>query len=218
MNLKILFNQYFINLLDLIYPKSCAFCGGKIEDGSSFCKICNRLILESTSKIIKSDIFETQVALYKINDEIRSVIHDLKYHGILAPVEEILLQDDREIKNLLNSIDIITPVPLHWFRKLKRGYNQSAIIADTLSRKYSKPTGNIAKRIRHTSTQTKKTKDGRQLNIRGAFRLNKDINISGQRILLVDDVYTTGATSKEIAQVLLKGGAKSVSLISIAYV
>jgi ComF family protein len=217
-NLKTIPKRYFINLLDIIYPKNCAFCGGGLKKRSNFCTVCHRLINELSPKTLKSNIFQEQLALFKMNNEIKSVIHDLKYRGIYSPSEEIISLEKSNIRNIMKSIDIITPVPLHWFRKLKRGYNQAEILSTTLSKKYNKPSINLTKRVKYTSSQTKKNRENRAINISGAFKFRDNYNIDGKKILLIDDVYTTGATTEEIAKTVIKHGAKGVSLITLAYV
>lgn len=124
-------------------------------------------------------------------------------------------------KNMLEEADLIVPVPLYWLRLARRRYNQSALLGRSLSRLTEKPFNpHILKRIRHTPPQGHKKQKDRHANVRGAFALGKRAagEIEGKKIILIDDVYTTGATICECARVLLAGGAARVDVLALARV
>ncbi len=114
-------------------------------------------------------------------------------------------------------IDLIVPVPLHPRRRRERGYNQAAVLARGLSRLLAVPAweGSL-RRVRLTLPQVGLTDAERETNVRGAFACPGGSRISRQRILLVDDVMTTGATVRSAAQALLDGGALRVSVLTLA--
>ena len=120
---------------------------------------------------------------------------------------------------VFSGADIITPVPLHWARKQKRGYNQ----AEWLSRGIVSQMGNIELctdiliRKKHTRTQVKLDKSERWKNVKGAFVIaeGKGEIIRGKSVILVDDIITTGATTASCTEALLKAGAKSVKVVSL---
>jgi ComF family protein len=116
----------------------------------------------------------------------------------------------------LSGIDTIIPVPLHPSRKRERGFNQAYILAKVLSRRYDVPVlkGGLD-RIRPTPPQTGKRRE-RIRNVRGAFQVRRPDRIHGRSILLVDDVFTTGATVNECAKVLMKAGAQVVWVYTLA--
>ncbi len=106
--------------------------------------------------------------------------------------------------------DLIVPVPLHPARQRERGFNQAELLALELQRKCRLPLGRVLQRTRYTTTQTQFDRSERMENLRGAFRLRRGCNVQDLRMLLVDDVLTTGSTLSECAFVLKKAGALSV--------
>jgi ComF family protein len=117
--------------------------------------------------------------------------------------------------------DYIVPVPLHRRRLIKRRYNQAAIIAQALARSTQKTfLGHVISRHRATPTQGNLNYKERKKNVRAAFQINEKHRqkIKGKTVLLIDDVYTTGATVKECTKILLSAGAASVHVLSVARV
>jgi ComF family protein len=113
--------------------------------------------------------------------------------------------------------DRVVPVPLHPRKARERGFDQSAILAAGLSRKTGVPLEKRALfRVRYTSTQTRLKRTERRENIRGAFSVPAPDRVRGASLLLVDDVYTTGATVNECAATLMEAGAKNVDVLTLA--
>ncbi|WP_051327708.1 ComF family protein [Desulfatirhabdium butyrativorans] len=165
------------------------------------------------------------VAIYE--GPIRSAIHALKYDGRLRVAR--VLGRSLYLKacesGLRRTADLIIPVPLHPVRLRKRGFNQSILLVQEWDRfldsDMDAPCRPIIcrealQRIRNTRPQMSLGKKERQTNIVGAFKVNRDIALEGKRILLVDDVLTTGATVAECTQVLLKAGAAKVDVLTAA--
>lgn len=116
-----------------------------------------------------------------------------------------------------NQVDLIVPVPLHYSKQKKRGYNQSDYFAKGLSLALDVPwDGNILMRKSKNETQTRKSRSERFKNVAGIFELVSPDAVIGKRLLLVDDVITTGATLFASAQPLLNGGCSNISLATIA--
>jgi ComF family protein len=116
-----------------------------------------------------------------------------------------------------NKFDLIIPVPLHKSRKRRRGYNQSEKFAEGLSHQLQIPCDeNIVERTVKTTTQTRKTKIERWENVKDVFQVKQPEKIIGKRILLVDDVITTGATLEACGQQLLNFGCTELSIACIA--
>lgn len=116
-------------------------------------------------------------------------------------------------------IDVMVPVPMHWWKRLRRGFNQSERIARVLARRAKLPLKtDILRRVRGTRVQAGLTHTERQANIAGAFRIRSKQPLQGKRVLLVDDVFTTGATASACAKALKKAGASSVVLLTLAHV
>ncbi|WP_299443772.1 ComF family protein [uncultured Rhodospira sp.] len=121
--------------------------------------------------------------------------------------------------SLLESADLIIPVPLHRTRLWRRRFNQSALLAAAVARRARRPwAARLLIRAKATPTQGGLGAAGRVENVRGAFRLLRPERVAGRRILLVDDVLTTGATLAEGARVLRNGGAAAVDVLTLARV
>jgi ComF family protein len=146
---------------------------------------------------------------------LRSLIHLYKYAGIRTlarPLSDLLsaaLPRDE-------AFDLVTPVPLHWRRQWQRGFNQSELLAQAISRRSGIPAQRTLKRVRSTATQAGLSNTGRRKNMTAAFECRRDL--TGKRILLIDDVMTTGSTAAACALALKRGGARRVALLTIARV
>jgi len=147
---------------------------------------------------------------------LQHLLHGLKYNGrketgiFLGRQFAYDLQDTAWIR----TIDLIVPVPLHPRKEATRGYNQSALIAEGMSGMLQLPwSGKLLRRIKHTGSQTKKTREERAENVSGAFALSGPV--AGRHILLLDDVLTTGATLEACAIAVLSAGNVQVSLATI---
>lgn len=146
---------------------------------------------------------------------LRKLIHLFKYSGVrrLAQPLAALLADalprDRQF-------DLVTAVPLHWRRRWQRGYNQAELLGRAIARARGIPSANVLRRVAATRAQAGLSNAQRRENVAGAFRARR--RVAGLRILIVDDVMTTGATLGACARALKKAGAKSVSVLSLARV
>jgi ComF family protein len=113
--------------------------------------------------------------------------------------------------------DAVVPVPLHFWRRMGRGYNQSEALSRGLARRLGLPCeAGWLQRVRHTPRQTGQSAAGRLKNVRGAFALGPRAQVAGRCLLLVDDVMTTGATASEAARVLRANGARHVAVAVLA--
>ncbi len=148
---------------------------------------------------------------------LRQLIHLFKYRRMKPlgkPLSAFLadaLPRDRQF-------DAVIPVPLHWRRAWSRGFNQSALLARAMARRSGIPMLNALVRARATQTQAGLTHSGRRQNVSNAFRIKRRRSVQGLRLLLVDDVMTTGATGSACAFALKRAGAKSVALLTLARV
>ena len=121
--------------------------------------------------------------------------------------------------DILANTDIIVPVPLHYFRFVQRRFNQSALLAQAISKKtLIKHRPDIIKRKRYTISQTGLTRSQRAKNVKGAFNISERAKkiIKGKNILLIDDVMTTGSTVEQCAKILLRSGAMQVNVLTLA--
>jgi ComF family protein len=112
--------------------------------------------------------------------------------------------------------DAVVPVPLHWRRRWRRGFNQSELLAQVVARRCGIPVIKALKRVRYTPAQTGLSNTGRRKNVTAAFAAVRWHCVAGSRILLVDDVMTTGSTATACAKVLRRAGAASITLLTVA--
>lgn len=146
---------------------------------------------------------------------LRALIHLYKYgrvQGLAAHFIPLLLS----ALPLDTTYDAVVPVPIHWRRRWTRGFNQAATLAKGIAARRGLRLERLLGRARWTGTQTSLSDTDRRSNMAGAFRVRG--NVKGLRILLVDDVMTTGATAGACANVLKRAGAKSVTLLTLARV
>jgi ComF family protein len=192
-----------------ILPSSfCPNCKTFLEEGRLSCRICPEKTAPCAVRSI--GVFD---AYYQ------KLIHGFKYQQKLSlgkrlgrSLGERLLKD-----KIIERFDYLIPVPLHFARKRERGFNQSEILAQELSEVTDLPVlKKVLKRIKNTKDQTKLTPEERIENVKGAFTLIDPEKIEGKRIILIDDVITTGATLSECASVLKEAGAERVMGATIA--
>jgi ComF family protein len=231
----------FRGLVSLFYPASCAACSSPVESGESLCSSCGEWAPRITAPfcakcsqpfagaIIDSFTcancegrvlhFDAAVSAYRSRGVVRKVIHDFKYgrHLHLRHLAGRWLTEALNDPRLTGRrFRLIVPVPLHPARKRERGFNQAELLGRELHRACGVPLGDVLQRIRYTTTQTQFDRSERMENLRGAFRLRDGCDVQGFRILLVDDVLTTGSTLSECASVLKKAGAISVHAATAA--
>jgi ComF family protein len=161
--------------------------------------------------------FDAAYAFGAYEGTLRKLIHLFKYSRI-APLAQPL---GRMMAGALprdERYDAIVPLPLHWLRRWGRGFNQSKLLAEELARRSGVPVLEPVRRKRATSSQAGLSNSARRTNVRGAFEIKKPNQVAGRRILLVDDVMTTGATASACGQALKNAGAKYVALLALARV
>jgi ComF family protein len=146
---------------------------------------------------------------------LRELIHLYKYGRIKtlarplgALLAAALPRDER--------FDAVTPVPLHWRRQWQRGFNQSELLARTIARRCAIPVIRALRRVRPTVAQAGLSNTGRRQNVAAAFRPRR--SVEGKRVLLIDDVMTTGSTAAACALALKRAGAAKVALLTVARV
>lgn len=219
------------SLFDLILPRFCEGCKTKLAHFEEYlCSSCSatleiaeekRIIDEFKRKFSEDLIISDFNSAFVFHNEsaIQKLIHSLKYEqnfliGKYLGVRTYELLRDK-IKNW--HADLIIPIPLHHLRKAERGFNQSKEIAKGVSSKLNiKVNDKVVRRKRFTKTQTKFSLEERKVNIDGAFCVTNKKKIKGKKIILIDDVITTGATTKECAKMLLENGAAKVYALSVA--
>jgi ComF family protein len=230
----------FRAVMDFGFPWSCAVCRASFEGPGPLCANCleelRTLEQEPCCRVCAMSLpmhgspcpycmgkgppnFERVVRLTSYHDPVRAMIHHLKYHRRWTIGEEFahrLLEQER-VKELLQQTDVLIPVPLHWRRQLTRGYNQADVIAQRLRTLCDIPVLRPVRRIRNTEMQTLQHAPARRAeNLKGAFALKSGAKITGRHVVIVDDVWTSGATMQAMARALTPAKPASLSAIVIA--
>lgn len=222
MALTLQLKRWFNLALDLLYPPKCAGCGD-VGQGV-WCPQCAAQVtlLAPPNHIIQLDLPEwpslSVLSTAKFGAPLREGIHEFKYNGVpmlAEPLAQHMLAA-WQAKPLDWAIDLLAPVPLHSRRRRERGYNQSEFLAAALAVAIQRPMQPAAlQRTRYTEQQAHLDAATRQHNVADAFVAHSAL-VAGQRILLIDDVFTTGATLRACALSLLKSGAANVYAMTLA--
>lgn len=209
-----------INILDILYPNVCGFCG-KI-DSNSLCKSCeekiNKILLFQIEEV-KNKFFDKQMYIARYNGDFRKEILEYKFFDksyMYKTFAKIIL-NNKKTYEILKSYDIIIAVPIHKKRKNIRGYNQSELIAKEIAKgvqglEYK----TILKKIKNNVEQSSLNKMERLENVKNVYEIqNKDIIIN-KKVILFDDIYTTGNTVNECSRILKENRAKEILVLSLA--
>ncbi|MBU1146246.1 ComF family protein [Patescibacteria group bacterium] len=204
-------------ILDIIFPTDCFGCE---KEGELVCEDCFQKIMPSV-RSFHGENLDKIITFYSYDDKIiKNLIHGLKYRFVEDSARHIGKLVERELGKILEQIgcpDIFSPVPLHKKRYLERGFNQGEEIAKFLVTKIGWPLRtDILVRVRETVSQVSLKEEARKKNIEGAFWLLGNSDIKNKKIVLLDDVVTTGATMEECARVLKQAGAKEVLGLAFA--
>lgn len=193
---------------EMIYlqPSLCCECGKPMSEGTT-CRGC----------LAEARYLDGVYSVFKYGGTIRQAIIQMKYHNIKALADPLSRFMAIYLKQYSLSFDIIIPVPIHKRRLRERGYNQTSLLARRLSRMTRIPVmEGVLIRTRHTPSQAKSDSvERRRENIKNAFKCVRR-DISGKRILLIDDVCTSGATLNSCAASLKSAGAASVWGLTLA--
>lgn len=233
--------KFFNDLFNIISPEGikCIICDNELDHNNSFCmckscfqklptikKACIRCGAEIFSKANlcldckqEQRMFDRALSPFNYEDEIVNLVYRFKYGGeqYLAKYLAFFMIQKIIEENL--NFDIIIPVPLSKKRKKLRTFNQAELLAKYIAQSLNKPldTTSII-RVKDTLTQTHLTKQQRVENLKDAFKVENKDKIKGKKILLVDDIFTTGSTSNEIAKVLKDNNSSNVYLVTFAHV
>jgi ComF family protein len=199
------------SLLQLFFPGRCAGCDGDCEEGASFCRICDISVLPIEKASRRP--FGPAWAGFEFGGAVAAAIKRLKFGGrpeLAGP----LMRRMPFLGDAFAGADLVVPVPLHVKRLREREFNQAAVLA-LAARPPIRFSPHALLRVRHTVPQTTLSPDERRANVQGAFRAEPRL-VAGRRILVVDDVMTTGATADACARALMEAGAVAVGVLTVA--
>lgn len=218
--------------LEILFPPICLNCRSYLRDTKEgedlLCGGCFGSI-KIYSNVFRPDTRFNLIAVSSYeNTALKELIHYFKYNGFLAakiPIEKLIIQwltnNPNLVSSILDSRSLIVPIPLHKRRLRERGFNQAEIIAEILSRHLNLPLeDDLLRRIRETRPQIKmKNEEERQKNLRGSIVIEQEgeaVLSQYQNVILVDDVYTSGATAKEAVAAIQRAGIRNITVFAIA--
>lgn len=212
-------------VLDILFPPICLSCRRYLEEKEKPNLICGSCF--NGIKIYKNLFhplpqFTLAAATSYEDKSVRELIHYFKYESFLQakkPLGEILIKYLSDL-NLHLENSIVVPIPLHPSRKRKRGFNQAKILAEIISKHFGwQLETNILKRTKETKPQIEmKNHEDREVNIKNCFEVMDKNTLQNKNIILVDDVYTSGATIKEAVKILKRDGAANIIALAVAKV
>ena len=230
-------------MLDIVLPPRCLKCGTTVDTVGALCAGCwpsvvflSRPQCAACGLPFEFDLgpaalcgscaaerpaFERARAAFRYDDGSKDLILRFKHADRTDSAPAFARWMARAGAELLEDADLIVPVPLHWLRLFTRRYNQAALLASALGKMSGKPAVNdLLLRRRRTPSQGGLGALARQRNVAGAFAVDARRRplLGDKRVLLVDDVLTTGATVTACASVLLRGGARAVDILTVARV
>ncbi len=220
-NLKSVVHDWVVEpVLSFVAPAQCSICGEPLIQGHKvICPACHSslplldpIFLENLRDEIEQPYFDDLIVCHPFDASFQKLIHLLKYQRQQS-VADLFGETLAEFVPL--NFDCVTAVPLNAVRQKERGYNQCELIAKRLSQITRIPlTTHLLTRVRNTQTQTKLSREERKQNVKDAFKVQGEVE--GKRILLIDDVITTGSTLNECAKELKQNGAAWVTAAALA--
>jgi ComF family protein len=212
---KLLAHHLYTAALDLVFPPVCVGCN---RVGVLLCTECisgfSASIPETGDNPLVSPLLGL-TALGTFSGALQKAVHALKYEGITTLAEPLGQLIAHQIKQKQWPRSVIVPVPLHENRRAARGYNQSALLGQVIASQLGWDYRDLLIRARETQSQVGLDHRGRQENVRKAFAACDVTGLAASHVILVDDVYTTGATIRECAMTLMDAGVKSIRAVVV---
>lgn len=223
-----------MDLLELLFPKRCVSCKrygnflckeciGKLEELNDICPVCERasMLGLTHSYCLAKYSLDGLTSCFYYNQPIKEAIHRFKYRPFITGLAPIFTQlflkvinKKKGFKLFLKEKPVFVPIPLHWWRKHIRGYNQALILADELGRNLKMPVYDILFRNKLTKPQSELSYNQRKKNVANIFGVKSSKYL--KNIVLIDDLWTTGATLKSACKILKQKGVSKVWALTLA--
>lgn len=221
-------------ILNIIAPKKCYSCGKewhflcpncykKVKDFENICYACKNLSKNfSVHESCKQDVYYDKILVLKHyhSQDFGKIIKQAKFYGVTSIFDELALKMKElfiEHQKIRKYDDfIIMGVPWPFRRKWKRGYNSSEVLAQKFAKTLPISYQPLCKKIKHTIQQSKLSRKKRLTNLYNSFKIKNRKQVQGKKIIIVDDVVSTGSTINELARILKQAGAKEVIWICLA--
>ena len=208
-------------LLDLLFPPKCVFCRELLDNSEALiCPVCQRKLpwLAGNQAHRKLPVISDCVSALRFQENVRESIHRYKFNGKSWYSETygvLLAQCVRD--HLEERYDLISWVPVSRQRKRERGYDQSFLLAYEMGKILGQSPVELLKKMKHNQPQSgQKSESARRSNVKGAYIAIRKDTLTGKRILLVDDIVTTGETLLECARTLKAAGAGDIVCVTLA--
>ena len=214
-------SSFINNALNLIFPNVCGICNKLCND--DLCKKCE-IEFNKIAKIkidnYSDKYFRKHLYIFKYEGIIKERLINFKFNEKIYIYKSFInfFIKNKKICRFLKSYDIIIPVPIHNKRKLERGYNQSALFARSIADNFDNLTyiDDCLIKFKNNKPQSTKNKLDREKNVIGAYKTQNKDKIFRKKVLLLDDIYTTGSTVNECCKILKEANIKFVDVITIA--
>ena len=208
---------------NLLYPPVCGICGKIAQKG--ICIKCNVELKKQAEENIlqKEEIeeknFEELMYIFKYEGQVRKLILDYKFNekSYMYKTFVNFLLNDKKIFENIKKYDKIIPVPISKKRYKERGYNQSLLIANEISKQTNlELVNNCLIKTKNIIEQSKLNKEDRQQNIQGVYSIQNEEIITNKKVLLIDDIYTTGSTVNECSKILQQARPEKIGVLVLA--
>ena len=219
-------------LCNVLAPRSCGFCGALLAAGAVCagcredlpviacpCRRCAAPLASTANQVCgrclrRPPAFDRAFVPFRYAFPIEAAVKALKFRRQLFLAPTLAEVAHRHTREAIVDYEVLLPVPLHWSRRLQRGFNQANELALWLSRTSRLPIIHAARRVRRTAPQSALRGAARRRNVRDAFAVTRQLD--GAKVLLIDDVLTTGETCEELARLLKTTGASQVGVWAVA--
>ena len=208
-------------ILDLIFPRKCTFCAEIMEHpGDLMCPDCQRTLpwLLGARAEKQVEFVETCVSALRYHERVKQSVHRFKFRGRRWYAQTYGVLTAQSVQDHLSgTYDVISWVPVSKKRKRERGYDQSFLLASEMGKHLGQEPVELLQKVRHNPAQSGLTGAAqRRANVMDAYQAPWPERLAGKRVLLVDDVVTTGETLSECARTLRMAGAESVVCVTLA--
>jgi len=206
-------------LLHYLFPPKCVLCGGLLTyEQTDLCRSCRLNAPEYSDQKRNLQFLDSFVAVWYYEGNVRKSLLRYKFYGARSYADSYGRLLAMKISNAHpEGFDVLTWIPVSPVRQLRRGYDQVALLAKAVGRELDIQPVPLLKKVRHNPAQSGlKDASQRRANVLGVYRMRKGKDLRGKRVLLLDDILTTGATAGEAAKVLRTAGAKEVHCAAIA--
>ena len=215
-------NKIFNTIIDIMFPQVCSICGKLNKEG--LCIKCRNIleklaIFQITKENLQERYFQELISIFPYEGMVRQLLLAYKFHEksyIYVCFVNFILKNEK-IFEKLQSYDTIIPVPISKKRMKERGYNQSLLIAKNLSKELNISLQvNCLLKTRNIIEQSKLNKEQRKDNIQNVYELKNGEILNNKRILLIDDIYTTGSTVNECSKILQQAKPERIDVLVVA--